>query len=713
MELKIKLSNHSDKFAPETMLVLKQVNFIFGKNGTGKTTIADEIQSQMSNDYDVRLFKDFEGIAVNERLDAVALGTENAEIQAKIKKIDIEISKIEETLNPPTDVNVNNLYSTFTKTKNTYNQANRAMEKFYSSSAKIIKNSNNPTIANTSYNMNNFKKEIANAKALSVEKIEEYKNVLRSDKKPAIALFELPKMPLSELIDSTNKILQSTIEQPQYLPDLQSNLEKEVFARQGMKIHNHEVGEKCAFCGNEITAERWETLKYYFNDAVEEFEKIITESLSLIEEAIQKTGKTNLEASKFYSQFTQEINIINMQLREKQEEHKKIFLQLKTALENKRNRPFVAVDTLNIEPPSDFSEIILMIEGLLSRHNRLSQDFANKQAEARDLLRFHEINEMLNNFGYTTENAKLDVLKNDCEKAETAFNNAKNELASKKKERLDLLMQTQDEIQMADKMNESLKNMSVTSFSLELVANDKENQKGQYKIKGNSGKYRSVTQLSKGEKNIISFLYFIFSLDRITDNTKPKIIVLDDPMTSNDDTMQYLMIEKIQQLYQRKRIGNNVFVLLTHNVHFYLNSRPYNPGKDFYKKYGVYNLIYDKQTIIKTIKDKHEDFTSSYQKLWRDLRSVYDYENLSPELMLSLCRRICETYCNFNNEKAEKFYKDNSNAKKLFDVNQHYISDFTTDPSAKTRENIKDILQNLFLANDAEEHFDKMWNYTT
>ena len=120
--------------------------------------------------------------------------------------------------------------------------------------------------------------------------------------------------------------------------------------------------------------------------------------------------------------------------------------------------------------------------------------------------------------------------------------------------------------------------MGFSSFELKLVNDEGENQKGQYQIKGYDGNIRRITALSKGEKNIIAFLYFMFNLERIDGDIKPKIVVLDDPMTSNDDTMQYIMIGEIQKYYRSLKEGN-YFIVLTHNVHFYLNVRPNTADK--------------------------------------------------------------------------------------------------------------------------------------
>ena len=55
------------------------------------------------------------------------------------------------------------------------------------------------------------------------------------------------------------------------------------------------------------------------------------------------------------------------------------------------------------------------------------------------------------------------------------------------------------------------------------------------------------------------------------------------------------------------------------------------------------------------------------------------------------------------------FYGENISAKKLFDVNQHSIDDLEADQNGKTKEEIKDILHELFKANNAENHFNAHW----
>lgn len=70
----------------------KRVTFIFGKNGTGKTTIAEEMK-KLTPGYDVMTFQGFANIIdENKRLNAVVLGEENATIsrQIEVKKAELE-----------------------------------------------------------------------------------------------------------------------------------------------------------------------------------------------------------------------------------------------------------------------------------------------------------------------------------------------------------------------------------------------------------------------------------------------------------------------------------------------------------------------------------------------------------------------------------------------------------------------------------------------
>ncbi|VTS12685.1 ATP-binding cassette domain-containing protein [Streptococcus pseudoporcinus] len=85
----------NDRFENTKLVNLKQKNFIFGKNGTGKSTITKLIEEQYSKSYDIRIFQGLDSIAVNSELDAISLGTKNADLQPEIEEITTQIKMLE------------------------------------------------------------------------------------------------------------------------------------------------------------------------------------------------------------------------------------------------------------------------------------------------------------------------------------------------------------------------------------------------------------------------------------------------------------------------------------------------------------------------------------------------------------------------------------------------------------------------------------------
>ena len=114
------------------------------------------------------------------------------------------------------------------------------------------------------------------------------------------------------------------------------------------------------------------------------------------------------------------------------------------------------------------------------------------------------------------------------------------ELDNLEKELNSLLSRSVDESVAAERINKYLRGLGEQSFQLILVEGE---QKGQYAVQDMQGNKRSISTLSTGEKNIVAFLWFMLDLenpDKLTE--KQRIIVFDDPMNSNDDTTQYLII---------------------------------------------------------------------------------------------------------------------------------------------------------------------------
>lgn len=78
--------------------------------------------------------------------------------------------------------------------------------------------------------------------------------------------------------------------------------------------------------------------------------------------------------------------------------------------------------------------------------------------------------------------------------------------------------------------------------------------------------------------------------------------------------------------------------------------------------------------------------------------------------MLNPIRRIFETFSKFNNISSSVLFKNDAEAKKLFDVNSHSIDDLEADLNGKTKEDIISKVRELFSNNNAQAHFEKYWD---
>ena len=90
----------------------------------------------------------------------------------------------------------------------------------------------------------------------------------------------------------------------------------------------------------------------------------------------------------------------------------------------------------------------------------------------------------------------------------------------------------------------------------------------------------------------------------------------------------------------------SVFVLLTHNAHFFLNARPYRwqPGD---KKVSCFTLTKENSTTaIQKITAPTDDIKTGYEALWHELH--FAYNNDRPMSMLNILRRIIDSFADFN-----------------------------------------------------------------
>lgn len=705
-------------FKNDDLDLSKRITFIYGKNGTGKSTLAKIIKEQCS-EYDVRVFQGFENVIdANKRLNAVVLGEENVviarqieELEGQIQLLNAQKDAIKREIEQPEEDGISNYWTRSQNTKMAFEKKEQEIKKFYTKAAAVIKNQKNPQISSTSYDTRAFQKDIPNAALLDEKEKKQCIELLKSNPKTAKTI-NFPNVDFSRLVAEVNAVIQHKVEEKTKLARLENDSEKRNFADKGRKIHKR--GEVCAFCGAPIDDSVFEELEKYFSaDEVKDFRDEISrknETIIAIREAVERL---EIDEKDFYPDFMDEILQLKQLTLEKKREYISVLSTLEDALKNKLAYLFECVETIKIELPEDFSEIRDKYDILKAQNN--SDNLEKKQESARKILRYHFVKEQLDKFEHSAQVSELKIL-------ETQKNSASDEL---EKEHLkivgknginsqiddlfskivELQESTRNEKILARNINKKLRYM--VSFELEYCVD--ENKMGYYLVKNiQTNETRDITQLSTGEKNIIAFLYFLEKLKEIKvgeQENKAKFIVFDDPMNSNDDNMQYLIVEELQKLMKQIQTDEK-FLLLTHNNHFYLNVKYAHKYKDDMFLHLQSN---GEKTEFKLLTKEEEDFCTSYQALWKELIFLYENTSASPGMLLNPMRRIIETYTKFNAIGHNAFCSKKSGAMKLFNVNSHSIDDLEADLCGKNRKDIVYIFCDCFRLNGALEHFKCHW----
>lgn len=741
-------------------LYLKNKNFIFGKNGRGKSTLTKMIENEYRDVYNIFVFDGFNNIVVNEQLNAIILGENNKSVQNEIDKIDNKLLKITEkekiinlklkSLNENTDfeiegVNKHELLKNKIDQENIYNKKKNEVQTFLKQKAKFLKELTNPRVSKTNYNRDDLQREISFAKKLEIKELNNCKKILKTDNKDEIDNYKLLNFNFEKLHNQVLQIINYELNEIVSFEELNNSYKKE-FAETGLSLH--EPGDKCLFCGNIVENERYFKLEKYFkveeiNDLRNRAENLINELKNIKDSIIS----LHMNHEIYFEHLREELVIVEEKYKTVLLEERNYIDNLISGLKEKNRTPYsndIAMPNL-IE-----SQYIIYINEhnrIIEKHNSFRKNIKHEQKQAENRLRYHYISEIIEEKkqynedwqGYIVENTILkenkknleksikyledEIIKlngneeqNDTDNLKSIKNNI-NELSIERNRLLETVQSTEKWVNI---INDKLKKIGKTNLKLCLVKNEDDVE--HYVILDETNGTREITKLSTGEKNIISFLYFMESLiDIRNDNKKNKIIIFDDPMNSNDDTMQYLIIQELLDLYRgenRKKFNpsKDYFICLTHNVHFYLNIQPYGEQRKQvikkekkveetkYTKMNFYRIENKKFLKISNIK---EDLNTHYDSLWIELKEMYELKLINS--MLNSMRRILETIIKFNGYNQNIFYQNDLVALKLFNVNSHSIDDLTTDIIGNDVEELLRIFREIFRNNNIEDHFNKRW----
>lgn len=195
-----------NRFEDKEIDFSKSINIIYGKNGTGKSSICKLMKEQWK-DKEVCIFRGFnELLDENEKLNAIVLGEDNSKINKKVTSLEEEISKIEKEIeekrkNIEESEEGDDRTNLFTENRDLEDQKKNKLfekEKIYQAGASDVKKEDNLSLITNGkqYDKNNFKNDLKEAKEqgeLSKEEIKTLKETIPVVKKKDVNRIDLAK----------------------------------------------------------------------------------------------------------------------------------------------------------------------------------------------------------------------------------------------------------------------------------------------------------------------------------------------------------------------------------------------------------------------------------------------------------------------------------------------------------------------------------------
>ena len=407
------------------------------------------------------------------------------------------------------------------------------------------------------------------------------------------------------------------------------------WVKQGREFYDPEE-RICPFCQQDIPPTLEDSLNEYFDETfiadtttIEGLYSDYKTDSQRLQQSIQtllENPSEFLDADKLRAEselLDSKIRINIQRIEEKRRESSRS-IEL-DSLENVLN----AVETLVVDANTAIQSHNTMVSNLEIEREELT-------GQVWRYLLDHEIKTEL-----TTFNNKKSALQKAIESLEQQIEEKTQEQRTKEQEIRTLERDTTSIQPTIDGINVLLQSFGFTGFALA-----KSNRDRFYKIQRPDGSDAKET-LSEGEKSFITFLYFYHLLkgsENESGMTSDRIVVFDDPVSSLDSDILFIVSNLIKGVFEEVRSGNGttkqVFVL-THNVYFH-KEVSFNPNRcaDGRLKDETFWTVGKSNQQSKIRNHETNPIKTSYELLWIEIRNP-GRGNL---VIQNTIRRILENY---------------------------------------------------------------------
>ncbi len=505
------------------------------------------------------------------------------------------------------------------------------------------------------------------------------------------------------------------------IADLIKKLSNEDWVAQGREYLSKD-GNACPFCQQEtITEEFKKQLESYFDTSYQESTDTIkkmkedyasrtAEMLERLDEIV-KTEQNNLQTKldteifkRIIETLRSKINGNWQKMHDKSKEMSRSFDLESTKNEIKEIRDLI--DTANQQ---------------IANHNEMIKDIQNQKKICVEQTWKFLVNEFKSDIQeYNKKHCGLEKGINNLEK-EISENQEKIKKFENEIRELEKTMVSIKPI--VNKINVLLKGYGFTNFSLACAEDEKS-----YRIQREDGQLVGET-LSEGEVTFITFLYYYHLTKgslKENDVSKNKVLVIDDPISSLDSNILFIVSVLVKDLMKEtmeEKTNIKQVIILTHNTYFYKEITLEYDLKRYQGKYSLW-IIKKDSNISKIEKFEESPIKNSYELLWQEVRWAKEKQakenNISWVSLQNVMRRIIEYYFRilggFKHNDSLSEYFENIEEKQIcnsfiswFNDGSHGISDDLFVQSQDTSiETYLKVFENIFKKTGHEAHYKMM-----
>ncbi|MBH0279076.1 ATP-binding protein [Helicobacter pylori] len=639
---------------------LNSINFIYGANGSGKTTTSSFLKNLAENGIEDKFANSKIAWCNNESLKIEVYNKQFKEEQFRNsqvkgiftlgKKTNENLEKIEskkELISKENEKKIKNKESlkkiTQDKEKEEKDFADRCWKNLYKKNEEDFKETLEGFKRKGKFK-EKILKEFENDKhnqseIVGLEELKEKIGIVFSENQTELALLECNLTDFDSIENHSiweQKIVGSG---GVAIADLIKKLSNEDWVAWGREyIKENSI---CPFCQKEtITEEFKKQLESYFDtnyqESIETIKKMkedytnktaeVLERLDEIVETEQKNQQTKLNTEIFkriIETLKNKINGNQQKMLDKGKEMSRSFKLESTKNEIKEIRDLI--DTANQQ---------------IANHNEIIKDTKNQKKNCVEQTWKFLVNEFKSDIQeYDKKYCGLEKGINNLEKAISENQEEVKKLENEIKELEKNMVSIKP---IVNKINTLLKGYGFTNFGLACTEDEKF-----YRIQREDGQLVGET-LSEGEVTFITFLYYYHLAKgslKENDISKNKVLVIDDPISSLDSNILFIVSALVKDLMKetmKEKTNIKQIIILTHNTYFYKEITLEYDLKRYQRKYSFW--IIKKDNNVSKIKGyKENPIKNSYELLWQEVKQAKE-NNASWVSLQNIMRRIIEYY---------------------------------------------------------------------